>query len=306
MKQILKEFIFAHVLFAALILVILFIPDVRKVYPSFALIVALCCAEACYLIAIYKGRKQEPFPRGSSDIICLTWVVMLIWELTSTKLGIAHNVLVPSPENVFYVFVTNGDELLMGVFSSLQLLLSGYIAGTVLGVLLGVICGWIPRLRAMFYPIANVFAPIPSVIFTPFLVILMPNYRLAAIMVILIGVFWPQFLNMILRVGALPPAIIDNARVLKVRNWTMIGKIIIPYIIPSVLSGLRVSLTTAFLMLMYAESFGAKSGIGYWISNANVFANYANIVAGIITCGIVVTILNFGTAWLQKKFTYWR
>ena len=157
----------------------------------------------------------------------------------------------------------------------------------------------------MFYPIANVFAPIPSVVFTPFLVILMPNYRLAAVMVILLGVFWPQFLSMILRVGSLPPAIIDNTRVLKVSNLTMITMIIMPYILPDILKGLRISLTTGFLMLMYAESFGAKSGIGYWISNANVFANYANIYAGIITCGITVTVLNYGSAWLQKRFTKW-
>ena len=157
----------------------------------------------------------------------------------------------------------------------------------------------------MFYPIANVFAPIPSVVFTPFLVILMPSYRLAAVMVILLGVFWPQFLSMILRVGSLPPAIIDNTRVLKVSNLTMITKIIMPYILPDILKGLRISLTTGFLMLMYAESFGAKSGIGYWISNANLFANYANIYAGIIACGITVTVLNYGSAWLQKRFTKW-
>ena len=85
----------------------------------------------------------------------------------------------------------------------------------------------------------------------------------------------------------------------------MITKIIMPYILPDILKGLRISLTTGFLMLMYAESFGAKSGIGYWISNANVFANYANIYAGIITCGITVTVLNYGSAWLQKRFTKW-
>ncbi len=243
---------------------------------------------------------------GSADIISFVWVLWLVWELLSTKLGIAHNVLVPSPENVFWVFVRNGAELFDCALSSMQLLLLGYIFGMVLGVLLGVICGWVPRLRAMFYPIANVLAPIPSVIYTPFLVIIMPTYRWAAIMVILIGVFFPQFLNMILRVGSLPPAIVDNARVLNVSNFTMIKDIILPFIVPDILKGMRVSLTTGFLMLMYAESFGTRSGIGYFISNANVFANYSNIFAGIITCGIVVTILNYGTAWIQKKFTTWR
>ena len=93
---------------------------------------------------------------------------------------------------------------------------------------------------------------------------------------------------------------------LKVSNWTMITKVILPFIVPDVLGNMRVSLTTGFLMLMYAESFGAKSGIGYWISNANVFANYANIVAGVITCGMTVTALNYLTAWAQKRFTTWR
>lgn len=96
-------------------------------------------------------------------------------------------------------------------------------------------------------------------------------------MVILLSIFWPQFLNTILRVGSLPPAIVDNARVLKVGNVTMIKDIILPLIVPDVLKGMRVSLTTGFLMLVYAESFGSRSGIGYFISNANVFANYANI-----------------------------
>ncbi len=302
-----RRFILSHIMVIVLIAIILFAPYTRKnVDPPIAFFCAIAIAEILYLIALYVGRKKDPIPAGSSDIICVVWLVFIAWELAGPVTGIAHNVLIPSPENVFYVFVEHGGELALSVVSSLQLLLTGFIFGTLLGVILGIICGWIPRLRAMFYPIANVFAPIPSVVFTPFLVIIMPNYRWAAIMVILIGVFWPQFLSMILRVGSLPPAIIDNARIMKVSNVTMITKIILPYIIPSVLSGLRVSLTTGFLMLMYAESFGAKSGIGYWISNANVFANYANIYAGIITCGITVTVLNYLSAWVQKKFTTWK
>ena len=300
MRRIIVEFVIAHVLMAVLVGVVLLMPDARKVYPCDAFI------EAAYLIALFRGRRLDPFPSGSSDIVCAVWVLLLVWELASTKLGIAHSVLIPSPENVFYVFERSGPELWGNVVSSLELLVTGYVLGTVLGVFLGIVVGWVPRLRAMFYPIANVLAPIPSVIFTPFLVILMPTYRWAAIMVILLGVFWPQFLSMILRVGSLPAAITDNARVLKVSNWTMITKIILPFIVPDVLGNMRVSLTTGFLMLMYAESFGAKSGIGYWISNANVFANYANIVAGVITCGMTVTALNYLTAWLQRRFTTWR
>ena len=306
-KSIKRRFILAHVLLVVLVLIIVAVPDARRnVSSPLGFFVAIGITELLYLLAVAAGRKKDSMPAGSGDIICAVWLLFIAWEVLGPKLAIAHNVLIPSPENVFNVFVEHGPELALNVVSSLQLLLTGFVLGTLLGVILGVICGWIPRLRAMFYPIANVFAPIPSVVFTPFLVIIMPTYRWAAIMVILIGVFWPQFLSMILRVGSLPPAILDSARVMKVSNVTMITKIILPYIVPDVLKGLRVSLTTGFLMLMYAESFCAKSGIGYWISNANVFANYANIYAGIITCGATVTVLNYFSAWLQKRFTTWR
>lgn len=306
MQRIKNQFIISQLLLAALILVTLFMPNERDVYPCWAFLVAIGITEALYLVALFVSRKKDPFPTGSSDVMMAAMALLIVWEVLSTKLGIAHSVLIPSPENVFWVFVRNGSELFDCAVSSLQLLLSGYLLGMGLGVILGVICGWVPRLREMFYPIANVLAPIPSVIYTPFLVIIMPTYRWAAVMVILLGIFWPQFLNMILRVGSLPPAIVDNARVLKVSNFTMIKDIILPFIVPDVLKGMRVSLTTGFLMLMYAESFGTRSGIGYFISNANVFANYSNIFAGIIVCAIVVTILNYTTAWIQKKFTTWR
>lgn len=306
MKRIRTQLIVSHVLLVTLVLVVLFMPNERSVYPAGAFLVALALMEALYVLVLFMNRKKTPVPTGASDIMVALVALLLAWELLSTKLGIAHSVLVPSPENVFWVFVRNGSTLFDCALSSLELLLGGYLLGMFFGVVLGIICGWVPRLREMFYPIANVLAPIPSVIYTPFLVILMPSYRWAAVMVILLGIFWPQFLSMILRVSSLPPAIVDNARVLNVSNFTMIKDIILPFIVPDVLSGMRVSLTTGFLMLMYAESFGTRSGIGYFISNANVFANYSNIFAGVLVCAIVVTILNYVTAWLQKKCSTWK
>ncbi len=182
----------------------------------------------------------------------------------------------------------------------------GYLGGILAGVVLGVICGWIPRLREMFFPIANVMAPIPPTVFAPYLVVLMPTFRSASACIILLGVFWPQFLNMVLRVSSLDPKLMDNARALCVKGPAMVTKIILPYVTPGILQGLRVSLTTAFLMLTFAEMIGARAGIGFFITNANIYANYAAVIAGIIVCGVVVTVLSAITSWVQRRFTLWR
>lgn len=301
-----KQFVCAHALLAALVAVILLVPTQKLVVaPTLPILVAIAVMEALYLFSAMRRVRSGRAPTGPTDIIMLVWVLMLIWELASTKFAITPNVIVPTPEEVFNVFAVNYDTLIDNVISSTTLLLVGYLAGMALGVILGVICGWIPRLREMFYPIANVMAPIPPTVFAPYLVVLMPTFRAASACIILLGVFWPQFLSMVLRVSSLDERLLENAKVLGVRNVTMITRIILPYVMPSVLQGLRVSLTTAFLMLTFAEMIGATAGIGFYITNSNIYANYAAVIAGIITCGIVVTALSSVTSWMQRRFTTW-
>lgn len=307
MKRLRIQVLIAHILLAALVLIIVTVPNMRTLSVSYyPLLVGVVVIELLYLWTVLRHRMRKQPSTGPTDIITLVWALMIVWELASTKFAIAPLVIVPCPEQVFSVFYTARETLLNNVVSSVTLLAVGYFLGLALGVVLGIICGWIPRLRAMFYPIANVMAPIPPTVFAPYLVVLMPTFRAASACIILLGVFWPQFLNMILRVSSLNQELLDNARALCVGNFTMITRIILPYVMPGVLQGLRVSLTTAFLMLTFAEMLGAKAGIGFFITNSSIYANYAAMIAGIIVCGVVVTVLSSLTAWIQRRFSTWR
>lgn len=308
MKRVFRPgFFAAHILLATLVIVVTCVPNQRLISVTYyPLLVTFCLIELIYLYDVIIGMRRADFSTGPQDIVILVWILFLIWELCSTKLNIAHPVLIPTPEAVFNVFPSFADEIVHDIYSSVTLLLKGYIGGLALGVILGIVCGWIPRLRAMFFPIANVLAPIPPTVFAPYLIVLLPTFRSASAFIILLGVFWPQFLSMIIRVSALDAQLLDNARTLAVRNITMITRVILPYVFPEALKGLRVSMTTAFLMLTFAEMLGSTSGIGYFITNANNYANYTKVIAGIIVCGVVVTILSLLTAFVQRRFTTWR
>lgn len=301
------HFLVTHALLAALLLVITCMPNQKSISVTYyPLLVAVGIMEALYLFALMRRCRNGQRITGPNDIITLVWVLMLAWEICSTKLALTPNVIVPTPEEVFSIFYTARETLVANVASSVSLLAIGYFTGLALGVVLGVVCGWIERLRDMFYPIANVLAPIPPTVIAPYLVVLLPTFRSASAFVIILGVFWPQFLNMVLCVSSLDQELLDNARALGVRNWTMITRVIFPYVTPNILQSLRVSLTTAFLMLTFAEMIGAKAGIGFYITNSSIYANYAAIIAGIIVCGIVVTVLSACTSWVQRRFTTWR
>ncbi len=297
----------AHTFLALLVCLVLLAPKGRVTIraPGFFL-AALALMELGFLASLWKKKRKGALTNGACDIILFVWLLLLAWELATSVLSVTNPVLVPCPENVFDTFFREWRTMLMNVLYSLQLLSVGFLSGMALAILLGLVVGWIPRLREFAYPIANVMAPIPAIVFSPYLVSVMPSFRSASAMVILLGVFWPTFLTTINRVSGMEPRILDSARMLNLSNSRMIFSILLPYVMPGIVSGLKVSVTTSVLMLNFAELMGATHGMGYYIQNSITYANYTRAVAGILCIGIVVTILNRLVTVIQKHAIRWR
>ncbi len=284
----------------------MFVPNQRTTVRDYdALLVGIAVIEALFLFALWHGKRRGTLSTGPFDIILVVWLLMIVWELTTSVLNVAHPVLVPCPENVFDTFRKQWSLLLLNVGYSMELLLLGFALGLTAAVLLGLVAGWVPRIRAFAYPIANVMAPIPAIVISPYLVALMPTFRSASLVVIILGIFWPTFLTTVNRVQNMEVQILDSARTLQPSTMTMLTRILLPYILPGVISGLRVSMTTSLLMLNFAELMGATHGMGYYVQNSITYANYTHAVAGIFVIGIVVTILNFLVGKLQKWAIRW-
>lgn len=249
---------------------------------------------------IAGGKK-----RSTCNIASVVFLFFIIWEVASTDLKVTHPVLIPLPENVFAVFTRIPDELWQNVWSSMTLLTQGFITSLVAATIIGLFVGWLPKVRETVFPIAKVLAPIPAIVFTPYLVLLLHSFRFAAIMVIFLGIFWPTLMNTILRVESLDRRILDSAKMMGLSTPTMIFRVLLPYLYPTIVTGLKVQLPTAMLMLVMAEMYGASSGMGYFIINYTNYANYTNVVAGIICVGIVVTVLDGLVGMFVRKTVKW-
>ena len=311
MRQACKRLLLPHILLVILLVSVVCLPNGRTTTrPYLSFLAAIAVMEGLFLISVFRRRPKYECccaraGTGPFDIICLVWVLLIIWELVTSVFNVAHPVLVPAPENVFDTFREQWDKMLLNVAYSLQLLLIGLVIGLAAAVALGLAAGWIPRIRAFAYPIANVMAPIPPIVFSPYLVALMPTFRSASLSVIILGVFWPTFLNTVNRVSAMERQILDSARMLNPSTGTMIWRVLLPYIFPGVISGLKVTLTTSMLMLNFAELMGATHGMGFYVQNSITYANYTHAVAGILVIGIVVTVLSSVVGWLQKRLIKW-
>jgi NitT/TauT family transport system permease protein len=297
MKKILLNRV--NLLFLADLALVAFLPSQRSMDEPWAYVVVLALVELAFLF-FYVRRKTK----STLDIASVTFLFLGVWDLLS-RLNLTHPVLVPPPENVFYVFVSQRELMVQGVFSSLRLLVIGVGLALIVGVFLGLAVGWIPRLRGAVLPIANVISPIPPLVYTPYVVAVMPTFRTASIFVIFCAVFWPTFQNMIGRVSSMDQKIIQSAQVMNVSTPTMLFRVILPYCMPGILSSLTGTVRAALLCLTGAELLGASSGLGYFVKKFSDYADYTKVIAGIILMGVVVTFLVAAIQWLQKKLIKW-
>lgn len=301
------SFFVAHALAIAFVCIVLLMPNARENVPNAApLLVAAALVEVAYLLRIGHGVRKKTFSKGVSDIMVIVWVVFIAWELATTKTASLGIVLYPSPENVFAVYPQYGKQMIENALFSLEVLGTGFLGGIILGILLGLVVGWVPRLRCIFYPIAKVMAPIPPMIYAPYLIILMPTFRIASIVLVGILIFMFTFLEMVSKVGSIDKNIIDSARTMNLSTPEMIFKVLLPYSLPGIVNSLKINLTMAFMMLMFAETMATTRGLGCWIINNNNYANYANVVAGFIEIGVVIIILNWLIGIVQEKTIRWK
>ena len=289
-------------LFLLLLLAVICLPKGRTgVASPWPLSAVILLIELSYQLHRLRGRKGT-----RDDIIIFVWLLLFMWEMLTSVLGLGHPVLIPSPENVFAVLVLRYRTMLLNTLYSLELLFLGAALGLSLSTAAGLICGRLGRLRAFLCPIANVLAPIPAVVISPYLVALMPSFRSASVLVVFLGVFWPSFLGTVASLDAVDPRLLDSARMLGLKGREMTWKILLPAVFPSMVGRLKITMTTAVLMLNFAELMGASHGLGYYIQNSIAYANYTNAVAGILMVGLVVTFMNKIITLIQKKVIHWQ
>lgn len=296
-------FNWANLLFIAL-LAALFWPAAGTEHP-YRLLILACAIESICLVNGWI--KRESAARASvNDVAAIVFAALLFWHLATARFGLLDKMLFPTPESVLTLFIKEIPDLFKGLVSSLILLVSGYLLALVTAVPLGLIVGWRKRLFHAVNPFTKVLGPIPPIVYIPYAIALLPSFRLASIFVIFVGAFWPLFINTLNGVFNIPRGLIDSARVLALKESTILIRVILPGAMPSICSGATLALVFSFVLLTAAELIGATSGIGWYVKNFSDFADYQRVIVGIIFIGFVVTGITFITERIERRLLRWR
>lgn len=277
-----------------------YLTEHKVYYGCVPYLVVLAAVYGIYLIKHHLTKKKS-----TSDIALILFAFFLFWEL-AYKTGLVKNdLLIPSPEGLFHIFVEKQGELLPDIGGSLTLLFWGFLLGIVLGTVIGLLAGWIPRVREVLLPLSNVITLIPPLMFSAYLIMLLSTFRQAAIAVIFFAVFWPTFQGMVTRVGQIDRSVIEAARTMGVGTFGMLVKVIVPYCLPEIIRSISRSLRGAFMCLSGAEMLGINLGVGYFIEKYKSFADYRAVLAGIVVVGIITTLIDIAVGRLEKAVIRW-
>jgi NitT/TauT family transport system permease protein len=182
--------------------------------------------------------------------------------------------LLPSPQQMWSAFLElasvpdkrSGDLILwVDTYASLLRLFAGVGAATLAALCLGIAIGFIPRVRAFLLPFVTVVCVIPPLALLPILFIALGLGETAKITLIAVGVAPVIVRDIANRVMELPPELVAKAQTLGGNSWTMTVRLVLPQIMPRLITCVRLALGPAWLFLIAAEAIASTEGLGYRI-----------------------------------------
>ena len=233
-----------------------------------------------------------------------------IWALLAAKGGsIPGPVAVWDAAKVLFAdpFYNNGpNDMGIGwnILSSLKRVGIGFGFAAVVGIPLGFIIGRFAFMNAMLDPIISLLRPVSPLAWLPIGLLVFKQADPAATWTIFICSIWPMIINTAVGVQRVPQDYMNVARVLDLDEWKIVTKILFPSVLPYMLTGIRLSIGTAWLVIVAAEMLTGGVGIGFWVWDEWNNLKVEHIIIAIFVIGIVGLLLEQALLLIARRFSY--
>ncbi|HWN42249.1 MAG TPA: ABC transporter permease [Thermoanaerobaculia bacterium] len=196
----------------------------------------------------------------------------------------------PAPEMVVTgtVELARKGVLLKYVVASLFRVTTGYLLAVFIGIPLGLLMGWFGGARLAFNPAIQVLRPISPIAWIPIAILWFGVSDLAPIFLIFLASLFPITTAAMAAVQNIQLVYIRAARNFGITGLALFKKVVFPAALPQILTGLRLALGVAWLVVVAAEMIAVNSGLGYLIIDArNAGKRYDLVVAGMVLIGLI-------------------
>lgn len=255
-------------------------------------------------LGLWEGLNQTAVSSGGE-----------LSEYEQLMAGVGETAKVPPPSeiltraweelsNPFYDAGPNDKGIGIQLAYSLYRVLAGYIMAAAIAIPIGFLIGMSPLAYKALNPFIQVLRPISPLAWMPLALFIIQDSEASAIFVIFICSIWPMLLNTAFGVAGVRDDWVNVARTHELSPLKTAFKVILPAAAPTILTGMRISIGIAWLVIVAAEMLVGGTGIGYYVWNEWNNLDLTSVIFSILMIGVVGMLLDMSLAYVARFFTY--
>ena len=233
--------------------------------------------------------------------------ILMAWEYASAS-NLIDQVSVPRVSAIVTSWIAGvkDGQLLAALGPSLERIFAGFGLAVVVAVPLGLLMGSVAIIYRLLEPLTEFVRPIPAAAYIPVAILFLGIGNEMKIFVVFLACLFPILLNTYGGVRGVDAVLIDTGRTFGVSHVKALCQIVFPAALPSILTGMRISLGIALIVVVVAEMIAGNSGIGYYILDMQRSFRIPAMFAGIFTLGLLGFMINFVFLKLEQHLLRWR
>jgi nitrate/nitrite transport system permease protein len=232
------------------------------------------------------------------------WALLTIKSTTFPTPAATFEAAVKLFSDPFYSRGPNDQGIGWNILYSLERVGVGFGMAALVGIPMGFMIGRFEVLHRMVSPLISLLRPVSPLAWLPIGLLVFKAANPAAIWTIFICSIWPMIINTAVGVQRVPTDYLNVAKVLNLSEWKVITRILFPAVLPYMLTGVRLSVGTAWLVIVAAEMLTGGVGIGFWVWDEWNNLNVKHILIAIIVIGVVGLLLEMLLMSIARRFSY--
>jgi nitrate/nitrite transport system permease protein len=204
----------------------------------------------------------------------------------------------------FYDYGPNDKGIGLQLFSSIKTVLMGFLLGSLIAIPIGILMGASTICKQIFYPIVQLLKPVSPLAWFPIGLVVFKDTGMATIFIVFITSLWSTLINTSFGVASIPQ---DHKNVAKAFGFSKIRyltKILIPYSLPHIITGLRLSISVAWLVIVAGEMLSGGAGIGFFVWDSWNALSLEKVISAIIIIGTVGLLFDKLFTYFENKVAY--
>ena len=256
-------------------------------------------------------RRRSPRAKRVRYAAISLGTLLLLWSVASAT-GLVGPDVLPAPWTVVARFFDllvhpySGHTLLGHMAASLRRWGLGVLWAVLIGVPLGVLLAWVPVVRAAVMPAFEVLRYIPPFAWIPLAVLVLGASTEAQAAVVFVAAFPVCVINTQTGIVLVDPIFERAARSLGSGQVRTLTRVVLPDALPLIFTGIRTATSNGWMALVGAELVVGKEGLGFLIAQGQVTDSPSTILVGMISIGLVGTLVDIGLQRLQRLATPWQ